>query len=71
MADNVYTLFPTYLPIGRLVTHNKHNKQRFKHQTFNHNNKTHNCKVNGFSWEGESIQCGIDLVGMRIVSVVQ
>ena len=43
MADNVDTLFPIYLSTGRLVTHNKHNKQRFKHQTFIHNNKTHDC----------------------------
>ena len=41
MADHVDTLFPTYLPTRRLVTHNKHDNQRFKHQTFIYNNKTH------------------------------
>ena len=44
MADNVNTLFPTYLPTGRLETHIKHNKERFKLKTFIHNIKTHDYK---------------------------
>ena len=43
MANNVDTFFPTYLPTGRLATHNKHDKQRFKHKTFIHQSKNHDC----------------------------
>ena len=43
MEDNVDTFFPTYLPTERLATHNKHDKQRFKHKIFIHQSKNHDC----------------------------